>query len=295
MLLPKKKSTSDDPAHYRPITVLSVLTRVLHKVVELELRAYITANNPFASVQAGFQPGRSTFDHLTTIHTLAGMMRAIRKDMVGAFLDVEKAFDKIPHWGLLEVLRDTIKLPAAWVEAIRLLLDSNSTTIFGHEVPITRGCLQGSPLSPLLCLCYLEDLVRFMLERGRPQDIPHPNTTTEVWILLVMLLYCDDIALLAISAATLQWRLDGVKEWTARRGLSLSPKSQALVLVRGPDFQPPAPLDAGLQQPMAWAKQVRYLGATFKAAPPPPPPKKARGPPAPLKPPLPLPAKDLAW
>ena len=150
VLLPKKESASDDPAQYRPITVLPVLTRVLHEVVELELRAYITANNPFASVQAGFQPGRSTFDHLATIHTLAGMLRTIRKDMVGAFQDVEKAFDKIPHWGLLEVLRDTIKLPVAGVEAVWLLLDSNSTTIFGHEVPITRGCLQGSPLWPLL-------------------------------------------------------------------------------------------------------------------------------------------------
>ena len=295
VLISKSSTLSADPSHYRPITVLPVLARVVQKVVDSKLRAYITAHHPFSAVQAGFLPGRSTFDHIALMHTLAEMQRRLRKDLFALLLDYRQMFDSIPHTPLLHVLRDEMSLPAAWVEAVRLLLLGNSTTIFGQEIPISRGCPQGSPLSPLLCICYLQDLVRFLLARGRPPDIQAPFTHDELWILLVLLLYCDDAGLLGVTIATLQWLLDGVREWSALRGLTLSPKSQAIVLVYGPATPPPAPLDAGLEAPVPWVESVKYLGAPFKAPPPPTPLTPASPPPAPAPRPPPSPSSTMAY
>jgi len=69
-----------------------------------------------------------------------------------AFLDFEKCFDTISHDDLIIVMRDVLHLPLAWVEVIRRLLIDNTTTILDEEIAVMRGCMQGSPLSPLLCL-----------------------------------------------------------------------------------------------------------------------------------------------
>lgn len=118
-----------------------------------------------------------------------------------------KPFDSIPHAGLPRLLHDVIRLPAAWIEVIHQLLLGATATIFGEEMSITRGCPQGSPLSPLLCLSYLEDLVRFLLAQGPPAEVQQPYATMAegLWLLVMPLLFCNDIALLAVSATTLQY------------------------------------------------------------------------------------------
>ena len=72
-----------------------------------------------------------------------------------AFLDVQKAFDSIDHWHLLDVLRTRIGLSAHWLEIIRRLLLDQYTMVFNQPIPVERGTFQGSPLSPLLCVLFL--------------------------------------------------------------------------------------------------------------------------------------------
>lgn len=278
VLIPKS-SPSDDPAQYRPISVLPVLTRLLHKVTDLIFRRYLTAHRPFSLTQAGFQAGRSPLEHAATLKSLAFLQGIFRETLFVAFLDIEKAFDTIPHARLLHVLHVTLGFPLAYVEVVRRLLTSYSTTLFDIPIPVSRGCFQGSPLSPLLCLCYLEDLVTFLTSRGPPPSLPKPFTTTaDLWLLLVLLLFCDDIGLLAISLPQLHWLLDGVRAWTVISGLRLSPKSQLMALGSNPSLPSLIPLHAGLPQPLLWVDEFRYLGVTFFSShtqngrsPPPPP------------------------
>lgn len=266
VLIPKS-TPCDHPSKTRPITVLPVLTCLLHKVMDLLIRQWINAHRAFSLTQAGFQAGRSPLEHAATLKSLPFLQGAFRESLYVLFLDIEKAFDMIPHARLLHVLRYTIGLPLAYIEAIRRLLVGYSTTIFGQPIQITRGCLPGSPLSPILCLCYLEDLVRFLFNRGPPAKLPKPFVTeAEIWILLVLLLFYDDIGLLALSVAQLQWLLDGVREWTATSGLRISPKSKAMVLGKPPTSGPLPPINAGLAEPIPWVDEFRYLGVTFSSA-----------------------------
>ena len=169
-LIAKDPTPSQDPARYRPITVLPPLTRLFYKVVDRQLRQLIMPSNTLSLAQAGFVPGRSTTGQAFILETLRTTIRSFCGLLFGAFLDIEKAFDSIPHEELLLVLRDVIRLPLHWIEALRLILSGNTTTIFGHRIPITRGCLQGAPLSPLLCLLYMDDLCRYLHRHGPIPD-----------------------------------------------------------------------------------------------------------------------------
>ena len=224
LLLPKTTHPSADPMEYRPITLLPALTRLFHKVIDYRLRGLLlaadvepqgprsrTREQPF-STQAGFIPGRGTHAQATILHMVAQMGKA----SYAAFLDIQKAFDSLDHWHLLNILRERFRLPAEWLEVLRRLLQDNTTMIMGHEVHIGRGTFQGSPLSPLLCICFLEDLaasLRVYLDE-HPDDFSAllPQRHGQHVLLTMLLLYADDITLLASSATALQRLLKVVDE-----------------------------------------------------------------------------------
>ena len=274
ILLPKSTGVgqvlSPDPLAYRPITLLPALTRVLHKVVDSSLRRWLATHGGLSSIQAGFRPGRSTLEQPAILATLASLQQRVQRELYVAFLDITKAFDSISHAQLLVVLHQVIGIPLVWVEAIRRLLVGLTTTIFDEEIPVTRGTPQGSPLSPLLCLCFMEDLCRWIIARGPPlargpfdEYYDFPSMPADKWARLVLRLFADDVAPLEVAPRLLQHLLHGVHEWAARRDLQISPKSVALVLASGPSPAPRPALSVGLPSPLRWVDSHRYLGVPF--------------------------------
>jgi hypothetical protein len=234
LLLPKQSGKpSADPLAYRPITLQPVLVRLFHRVLDRRLRRLLEERGGLVSpCQAGFIPGRGTHEQATILHTLRSLGGG---EMYAAFLDIQKAFDSIDHWHLLEVLRSRIGLPPEWCEVIRRQLCDNHTMILGEKVAIERGTFQGSPLSPLLCVLFLEDLaaeIKAHVE-ARPGDfmplLPSSRIQRHAY-LTVMLLYADDITLLAKSPVALQGLLDVVARWGERRKVIFSPKSRVSLL-----------------------------------------------------------------
>ena len=265
-LLPKDPShPSQDPARYRPITVLPAITRLFYKVVDSQLRSLVLSNGTLSLAQAGFLPRRSTTGQAFILETLRTTIRSFRGLFFGAFLDIEKAFDSIPHEDLLFVLRDVIRLPLHWVEAIRLLLIGNTTTIFGHRIAVTRGCLQGAPLSPLLCLFYLEDLCRYLHNQGPIPDFPLgnraiPGCIRHHWLLLCLLLFADDISLLGITQRSMNWLLMHTSDWMDLRRLRVSPQSEMLLLAATPADLATLPTFSIGGMDLSWAPSFCYLG-----------------------------------
>ena len=286
-LIPKKDKTSTDPSTYRPITVLPVLTRMFHKAVDIALRRHVYKHNILSEHQAGFMPARSTYRQGMILSCLAAAGRTLDRDLHVSFLDVEKAFDTISHEVLLQVMRDTLHLPLGWIEVIRLLLLDNSTTILGHLIKLTRGCLQGSPLSPLLCLFLMEDLTRYVQSQGPPKDahgheIPffahHRRTSSgllereALWLLLRLLLFADDVATVGDLAAQ-QWLLEQITAWAAVRRVRFSPKSRVMALtLQGAANRDIPSYPLHLQHlTLPWCQRedghFRYLGMPFHTNP----------------------------
>jgi retron-type reverse transcriptase len=101
-LIPKN-SSPDSVGDYRPISLLNTSVKVLTKILANRLQQVIT--KLVHQNQYGFIKARSIQDCLAWAFEYISLCHKSRKEMVILKLDFEKAFDKLEHAAIMEVLR----------------------------------------------------------------------------------------------------------------------------------------------------------------------------------------------
>jgi hypothetical protein len=158
---------ADDPTlfgNYRPISVLSVFSKIFERVVQTRLLDFFEGDGYFLGGQYGFRCNHSTD------MAIIDMVERIRKAWdtgdycMGIFVDLKKAFDTVDHCILIS------KLELAGVRGIPLeLLKSyfqnwRQYVVFqgteSSQLEITCGVPQCSILGPLFFLSYVNDLAK---------------------------------------------------------------------------------------------------------------------------------------
>jgi hypothetical protein len=280
LLFPKTKTPSERPEEYRPITLLPIMIRILHKIIDTEVRRHILGD-PNAPLhervdqcrlflgQSGFQKRRSAHDNAFFLHILlnAQHTRASHNTLYAAFLDIHKAFDSLDHGHLLDMFEHNIGLDSEWLEIIRRLLRGNTTRVQGRLVKVLIGAFQGSPLSPLFCLVYLDDLARDLAAFLRDHPIAFPLQHVclpglqQHQLLLLLLLFADDVLALGLSINDLRAILTRIGAWATRRRLKLSPKSILAVLAGSQEVPPTLPM-----MQVKWYDEpfLDYLGIPYR-------------------------------
>jgi len=160
ILKPGKDPTS--VTSYRPITLLPCLGKMMERIVLHRLEHYLESNHLLPPLQYGFRRGRSTLNalHLVKNEIVKSMKR--REYCVVVYLDLQGAFDRVWHQGLL------FKLAQLGVSEQTLVwlynyLDGRSTqvrvgTSLSEATPIHVGVPQGAVLSPTLFNVMLSDV-----------------------------------------------------------------------------------------------------------------------------------------
>jgi hypothetical protein len=100
-----KKGTKGDPGNYRPVSLTSVVCRILESIIKDKIMSHLTDNNLLRSTQHGFMPGKSCTTNLVEFmdHVTRAVDEGRAVDIV--YLDFAKAFDKVPRQRLLQKLR----------------------------------------------------------------------------------------------------------------------------------------------------------------------------------------------
>ena len=101
--IPKGSSTSQSPSNYRPISLLSITSKLLERIIYCRIAAFLESSHPLAANQWRFLPGRSTTHALlSAVHDWLSSMEE-GHEMGAVFFDLTKAFDSVPHRQDLEL------------------------------------------------------------------------------------------------------------------------------------------------------------------------------------------------
>lgn len=200
-----KKGSRQQVENYRPVSLTSVIGKVIESIIRDEIVAHLNKYNLIRDTQHGFRKGRSCASNLLVF--LEYITECIDSgDSVDVlYLDFAKAFDKVPHNRLLRKLEahGVDGMVLGWIRA--WLKDRRQRVCVEGVCSVWRwvisGVPQGSVLGPLLFLIFINDLESHLLSQ--------------------VLKFADDTKVFGVVNNTadhsrLQNDLDVLTEWAAK-------------------------------------------------------------------------------
>ena len=176
-------------SNYRPISLLSTLSKILEKIVYSRVYEFLDRTGQLYENQYGFRAKHSCEHAIGQV--LGNIIKGLENNFYGAcvLLDLSKAFDTIEH----EILLNKLDLygirgiPQAWFKSyltdrtlrVKCSTLSNSSKTTGNEYPVHYGTPQGSCLGPLIFLIFVNDL---HLHLRDAEGIQFADDTTLVFV-----------------------------------------------------------------------------------------------------------------
>ena len=245
--------------NFRPISLLSVLSKPLEKHIHKHLISHIERSNLLYSFQSGFRKYHSC--HTALVRLCDTWLSAInRREMAAAvFLDFRKAFDLIDHDILIHKLHLYLQNKRT-VDLLSTFLQGRLQCVYvdgaySQTGVVSCGVPQGSVLGPLLFCIYINDL---------PLHISNSNVTCD--------LFADDSSLHTCSpnisqiVSDLQESLNDVSEWSTDNHMVLHPQKTKSMLIATRQKHQRAPLELNLtlnDNPIEQISSHKVLGVTI--------------------------------
>ncbi|KAK6729207.1 hypothetical protein RB195_006322 [Necator americanus] len=191
----KGKADIADCTSYRRTGLLCHTMKVFERVPEARLRKIVSVSLN----QCGFVKDCSAMDAIHAVRILLEKHREKNRSVHLAFLDLEKAFDRVPH-ELLWMSMRSHRVPEVYVRWTKLVY-AKPTSVVGcaagtsRPFPVEVGVHQGSSLSPLLFILRMDTITKEIQKQ-------HPWT----------LLFTDDVMLASESRGDLQKQAQSWKD-----------------------------------------------------------------------------------
>jgi len=161
--IPKPNKNHSNPTNYRPISLLSTVGKLMEKIVASRLTWYLDEYNLLTQHQAGFRPHHNTDELLLRLTQDIWTTIDETDPLYTVFLDISKAFDSVWRNGLEYKLIHEFHLNGRiylWIHDF--LKNRFSRTIINDNKSswklFSRGVPQGSCLSPILYIIYMNSL-----------------------------------------------------------------------------------------------------------------------------------------
>jgi hypothetical protein len=192
--------------------------------------SWAETNGLITDEQNGFRQGRSTIDHLSSLTSIIETRKLKRLDTFVAFVDFSKAYDRINRSMLWKKLNKN-GCPNRMLQALKVIysnveccvhVNGFDTKWFGLNTGLKQGCI----ISPVLFNMYINDLASEIKQLNKGIIINGEC--------LSILMYADDICLIASSESNLQDMLNVLKQWCDKWEMNVNTEKTQIVHFRSP-------------------------------------------------------------
>ena len=189
--------------NYRGITLLSVVGKLYTSIYRIS--SWLEREKKIVEEQGGFRAKRATSEQIFILKETIQGRKGAKKKTFCCFLDIRKAYDTVFHEGLWKRMLNKGIGGKIWRVVKNLYrevgscvrLGEENTDWFSLEVGLRQGCI----LSPILFSIFIDELAKEVKKVGGARYGE---------VVLSLLLFADDIVLVAESAKMLQKMLDVV-------------------------------------------------------------------------------------
>ncbi|KAK3522562.1 hypothetical protein QTP86_023279 [Hemibagrus guttatus] len=201
----KNKGDVQSCSNYRGIKLMSHTMKLWERVVEARLRKVVE----FCEQQYGFMPRKSTTDAIFALRILMEKYRDGQRELHCVFVDLEKAYDRVPREELWYCMRKS-GVAEKYVRVVQDMYERSRTVVRcavgqTEEFNVKVGLHQGSALSPFLFAIVMDQLS----EEVR-QESP--------WTMM----FADDIVICSESREQVEENLERWRFALERRGMKVS-------------------------------------------------------------------------
>ncbi|KAK3526991.1 hypothetical protein QTP86_006131 [Hemibagrus guttatus] len=237
----KNKGDVQSCSNYRGIKLMSHTMKVWERVVEARLRKVVEICEQ--------QPRKSTTDAIFALRILMEKYRDGQRELHCVFVDLEKAYDRVPREELWYCMRKS-GVAEKYVRAVQDMYERSRTVVRcavgqTEEFKVEVGLHQGSALSPFLFAIVMDQLS----EEVR-QESP--------WTMM----FADDIVICSESREQVEENLERWRFALERRGMKVSRSKTEYMCVNEREGSGTVRLQG---EEVKKVQEFKYLGSTVQS------------------------------
>ncbi|KAK3575497.1 hypothetical protein QTP86_028193 [Hemibagrus guttatus] len=241
----KNKGDVQSCSNYRGIKLMSHTMKLWERVVEARLRKVVE----ICEQQYGFMPRKSTTDAIFALRILMEKYRDGQKELHCVFVDLEKAYDRVPREELWYCMRKS-GVAEKYVRVVQDMYERSRTVVRcavgqTEEFKVEVGLHQGSALSPFLFAIVMDQLS----EEVR-QESP--------WTMM----FADDIVICSESREQVEENLERWRFALERRGMKVSGSKTEYMCVNEREGSGTVRLQG---EEVKKVQEFKYLGSTVQS------------------------------
>ncbi|KAK3561844.1 hypothetical protein QTP86_017495 [Hemibagrus guttatus] len=232
-------------SNYRGIKLMSHTMKLWERVVEARLRKVVE----ICEQQYGFMPRKSTTDAIFALRILMEKYRDGQRELHCVFVDLEKAYDRVPREELWYCMRKS-GVAEKYVRVVQDMYERSRTVVRcavgqTEEFNVEVGLHQGSALSPFLFAIVMDQLS----EEVR-QESP--------WTMM----FADDIVICSESREQVEENLERWRFALERRGMKVSRSKTEYMCVNEREGSGTVRLQG---EEVKKVQEFKYLGSTVQS------------------------------
>jgi exonuclease III len=212
-------------ANYRGISLISVALKVLLNIMADRLYTNLVSRDMLAVEQSGFRRNEEAMGQFIAIAEITRRRHIEKLPTYAVFIDFKKAFDRVHHEALYRIL-EHMGVRGRFLNMVKYIYrNSRMSVMAGGQCTdffgMLRGTRQGCPLSPLLFIIFVNQLLQEC--SGGGVTVPgleslHYHKVCKGGM------YADDVVATEGSAAAAQTFIINVYHWGKKWGMDLGIK-----------------------------------------------------------------------